>query len=131
MTQQEWKQARQQRDKLLEHYNKTIKPTLLEFYNLTGEDFNIHVDTDKHNVKMSIIYYNGNDIEYETRTYTLEADTGIVRPPNVIRLYSYLGTEEHIKPFNIKVIKVFNQHWDKIKEYMDTRISLCIKDNSD
>jgi len=132
MTQDNWNKAREQRDKLLEHYNKVIKPTLLDFYNITGEDITLMLDDSIYNT--TLIFRDGNRLEYVTSQYHIDSS----RPStlNIIPYTleypdtSYINLDSYYIQPNIKVIKVFNQHWDKIRAHLDTRIGKVVSEYS-
>ena len=122
-----WNKAREQRDKLLDHYNKVIKPTLLEFYELTCEDFNIYTKGNKEDNKPYIRFYRGLTISYFE-------DHNDRAPILSIQLVDHVGIINTSKLYDhdrldIIMVRLLVKYWDKIKEYMDTRIAI-INDDS-
>lgn len=122
-----WTKAREHKNKLLDHYNNIIKPKLLEFYELTGEDIKLNLNNFGQRDKPTIYYepYISNTISYDTQQVITPIDDSIACEIQVSESYSMFMDDD--VP-NIKVIKVFYQYWNKILEYMDSRIDICLKD---
>jgi hypothetical protein len=119
---QSWIKAREIRDKLLEHYNNVIKPTLLEFYNITQEDFKISIPETQEIENKPYIKFNGIVISY----YSFDTYSNTTYSIQVNQYINTL-TSLTIGPSNqpsIKMVKILHDNWDTILNYMDQRIAL-------
>lgn len=119
-----WDKTKQQTDKLIEHYNNTIKPTLLEFYKLTGEDIDLEIEEDNNSEEMpTITFTNGNRISCILYSCKYTNTTVLTDTKYYHNIYRYHDDELNIK--------VFYQYWNKILKYMNERIKSISKEYED
>ena len=118
----QWQELKEQNQKLLEHYNKIIKPTLLEFYELTQEDFKIYLNEQtypEHN-KPIITLTDGLYISYRKWDTDTNPTYSILLRPTYDTLTNKTIQSSHI---DIQMVKLLVQYWDRILTYMDSRVS--------
>lgn len=118
--QDNWNKSRQNKEKLLSFYNDTIKPTLLDFYNITQEGFIINTDQEALTHEPYITLKGNLVIQYyrwdtdTNPTYSIHLVNGI----NTLTAKT-IGVSNNI---DIRMVKLLVRYWDKIKAYLDTTI---------
>lgn len=128
MTQDNWNKAREYKDKLLEHYNSIIKPTLLDFYNITQDEFTFYIEEQEDTNMPSIRYKDGSFIHYykcnkdTLPTYSILLDDSM----NTLQSMSNLGYNR----IDIRMVKMLVRYWRKIRAHLDTRIGEVVLEYS-
>lgn len=129
MTQDNWNKAREQRDKLLEHYNSIIKPTLLEFYELTQQDFKIEIpETEDGQLKPYIKYTKGIWISYYAYDTDTEPTYWLVLRPTVNTLTD--KTIDVSNNMDIRMVMMLVRYWSMIRAHLDTTIDSIVLEYS-
>ncbi len=121
---EQWKELKEHNNKLLDYYNTIIKPTLLEFYKLTGEELETKIDY--HNNLLMTLRYRDDTISFSMERIDPTNNKSQDYIPESIEYNSiYIHGSELGEQPNIRVVRFFYEHWDKVLEDIDLSITLC------
>jgi hypothetical protein len=120
-----WVLAKEQTDKDQRTFEDIVKPKLLTFYKVTGEDITINLNDYGEYDKPVIHFVEGNHINIDRLT----------DPNNIKQGYQYncspplksISVKYDEQP-NIKVVRIMLDNWVKIVEALDKRVNEVYKE---